>query len=293
MSQESPNKNFEAAVTISVECLEKNMLECGIDLSAYGTKAAKTIDHLKKEIEQGESIVFRIGNEIVRKTTVGTANIFYTDEQTGERYVLVETKQVFTDGRTKERALKQTLSEKMKPDENPEDVVVRGIEEELGITDIKSIESRGSAEETADTGTYPGVKSVYKVHAFEVHLDQAGFSPQGYQEVQNDKTTYFEWRKVTELSASSEQEVLPYKILENGEIQISDPMGALTVSKDRTIVRVYSPNWINEESAAYNGHYYQTNFQGEIAVPIDDLDPDTLAKVSSVLKDVKRKNVTI
>jgi len=44
--------------------------------------------------------------------------------------------------------------------------------------------------------SYPGLKSKYKGHVFNCTLIDSQYKPEGYVEVQKDKSTYFIWEKM-------------------------------------------------------------------------------------------------
>lgn len=104
-----------------------------IPFETWGTGGSKTFDHLLSELSAGESMLDedkRFG--LVRYSTVAGIDIFHKTE-TG-RHKLVEKKQIFSDGRERERNLKTSLSEKIKPGENPIDAALRGLKEEIGAS---------------------------------------------------------------------------------------------------------------------------------------------------------------
>lgn len=168
-----------------------------IDTSAWGSGGTKTLDHLLKEIQDGESVLVK-GDEgrLLRKTLVAKADVYYKDTK-GQLYRLKETKQVFVDGR--ERVRNSFLMEKMKPDENPLISIKRGVKEELGIDEEGfTVEPIDVADEIVDSPSYPGLKTWYILHRFKVVLSEDQVKPEGYTEKQVDKQTYFAWEKVQE-----------------------------------------------------------------------------------------------
>lgn len=97
---------------VTKEALVDFLAENGVDVSAWGTNRAKTVDDLLEEVRQGESqlIVFEEG--LRRVTPIDQIEVRYTDSD-GVHYGLVEARQTFRDGRERVRNLPRSLGEKM------------------------------------------------------------------------------------------------------------------------------------------------------------------------------------
>jgi hypothetical protein len=181
---------------ITVETLKSQLESAGINTAEWGTGQAKTLAHLVKEIDGGETILVtnEVG-ELLRKVTVGGADIYYVSSE-GKKYRLKEEKQIFKDGRERRRDLGQAVSEKMKPSEDPKEAMIRGIQEELGISGEIILEDMGTEEKTTTSPSYPGLKSQYINYKFRTTLNSDQFNPDGYIEEQTDKSTYFIWEEI-------------------------------------------------------------------------------------------------
>ncbi len=107
----------------------------------------------------------------------------------------MEERQVFKDGRERQRRLATSLTEKLKPKEKPDDAAKRAISEELGIKDIAEPQKKGEYTVLKPSEIFPGLKSNYNAFMFEVRLNADQFKPEGYIEEQADKTTCFVWEK--------------------------------------------------------------------------------------------------
>jgi len=190
MEKLNSRENFAASA------LREKLESAGIDTSGWGKGKAKTLSHLQKEIENGETILV-IGKtgEILRQVTLGGADIYYKSPG-GKKYRLKEDRQVFKEGRERRRDLGQAVSEKMKPDENPREAMIRGIREELGIGGEINLTESGTDGKTLISSSYPGLVSKYVRHKFQVILSDEQFSPEGYVENQSDKSTYFVWEEM-------------------------------------------------------------------------------------------------
>jgi hypothetical protein len=175
------------------------LLDCGIDISAWGIGDAKTVDQLVKEIISYESSLDRTETgELVRSVEVAQGIITYIDEN-GDKLQLVEEKQVFNDGRVRVRDHLSdiSVSEKMKPREDPLDALLRGMMEELEIEEGMKIAENPEVDfKDEDSLSYPGLRSQYRIYTFAVELDPSAYIPEGYAEWQEDKTNYFVWKKV-------------------------------------------------------------------------------------------------
>jgi hypothetical protein len=133
-------KNTESS---EVDSLRNQLESFGIDTTTWGTGEAKTIEHLYKEIKNGETIlVVNDAGELLRKVIVGGTDVYYTSPE-GKRYHLKEEKQVFKDGRERRRNLETSVGGKIKPNEDPKDATMREIKEELGIVSEIDLKEMG------------------------------------------------------------------------------------------------------------------------------------------------------
>ena len=175
---------------LSLKSLEQKLTKYGIDVSKFGKGEAKTIGHLLGEVESGESELIERNGELVRCLRVLNINVF-ADIQ-GMRHRLVESRQDFSDGRTRERKLSASISEKLHKDEGSEDSIGRALEEEIGVKNFKIISPTQETVETVDSPSFPNLSSEYSIQTVDVLLDPSEYKDR-YQEVQKDKTTYFVW----------------------------------------------------------------------------------------------------
>lgn len=130
----------------------------GIDLSGWGSGAAKGLADLWHEYRTGETRfeddpparVVEVAQVIIRR---------------GER-VLIELAQEMADGRRRERL--RPPSEKLLAGESPHNAAVRCLREELGL-DVAPGEliSRGVEEWQSDSPSYPGLPTRYRLYSFE------------------------------------------------------------------------------------------------------------------------------
>jgi len=169
-----------------------------LPVKLYGQGEAKTIEHLLEEIESGECLIQWQAYHPVRVINVVVANVFTLDA----KQYLIEEKQVFSDGRVRQRqekdgSPKRGISEKMQPKEVSQDAVLRAVEEELGIDpDYVRTACLGMNAEESESPSYPGLLTRYVRHKYDVFIEPEAYKAEGYVEVQDDKTTYFVWRKV-------------------------------------------------------------------------------------------------
>lgn len=176
--------------------LKKQLEDSGIDISQWGKGEAKTIEHLKCEIDRGESVLKKDETgTLVRRVSIVGANIYHISKN-GKRYCLIEDRQIFIDGRERRRDYGHAVSEKMKPGEDPKDAIVRGIQEELGIDGVIDPQKTWEDEKISLSRSYPGLVSNYIRYEFEVILDEDQFKPDGYIEEQEKMNTYFIWKEV-------------------------------------------------------------------------------------------------
>lgn len=70
-------ENFEKKEQFVIETLKKKLANAGIDTSLWGTGQSKTLAHLQKEIESGETILI-VGDkgELLRRVIIVCADIY-------------------------------------------------------------------------------------------------------------------------------------------------------------------------------------------------------------------------
>lgn len=181
---------------LATDALKRQLEAAGINTAEWGIGQAKTLAHLQKEIESGETVLVTSSTgKLLRKVIGGGADIFYTSPD-GKKYRLKEDRQVFKDGRERRRDFGWAVSEKMRPDEDPRIAMIRGIQEELGISGGVDLEEIETDEETLNSPSYPGLQSQYVRHKFRMTLNKDQFNPDGYVEEQPDKSTYFVWEEI-------------------------------------------------------------------------------------------------
>lgn len=103
--------------------LSQVLLESGVDLSLWGEPGTKTVADLIDEINAGESELHEDNDGLYRVANGLGLDVFATID--GQRYHLIEDRQVFTNGLERRRKLLTSLGEKIKTDESIEGVVVR------------------------------------------------------------------------------------------------------------------------------------------------------------------------
>lgn len=177
--------------------------EHGIDTSTWGRGDSKPLMALTQELLSGEAeLDVRTDNgrtEVVRSISIVTANVFF-EAAKNSTFRLTEEYQEFSDGTVRQRTeIPESISEKMKIDESPDTAVLRGLQEELGLTiALPQTSFIDSQKFERPSRSYPGVRNSLRQFAFNVYLTEAQFDPDGYIEEQLDKKTYFSWERVND-----------------------------------------------------------------------------------------------
>lgn len=164
-----------------------NILDC-LPIEKYGQGQAKTIEHLLGEIESGEAQIIWEKGKPIRQISIVCIEVISED---GEQQ-LFEEKQVFADGRVRRRDI-WGLSEKLNLNEDPYQGAVRAMKEELGIENC-SIHFDSTDEEEKESPSYPGLVTRYIRTNYSARVWNEDYKPEGYVEIQSDKSTYFVWR---------------------------------------------------------------------------------------------------
>lgn len=178
---------------LSERALAVRLRAAGIPIETWGQGQAKTIDDLAEELRSGETRLTEGSNgEIIREVSVVFVDVFATDRDQ-QLWHLREERQVFSDGRQRQRNLLASLGEKMKPDEQVAEATQRAIAEELGIDEPITSIYLGSERTVHASTSYPGLQSHFNIHRTAVILPEHVYRSEGYQERQSEKVTYFVW----------------------------------------------------------------------------------------------------
>lgn len=162
----------------------------GVDHSHFGQGEAKTIAHLLKELREGECQLRPTAEGKLERLVLGSCVDVYH-----QGLHLIEEKQVFRDGRVRERDIYTSIGEKLHPGEDPRAAAERALQEELGIDEPLQLRYRERhVKQVGFSQSYPGLHTCYEMEVFEVELPESQFVADGYVEEQADKSTYWVWR---------------------------------------------------------------------------------------------------
>jgi hypothetical protein len=177
------------------EWLPEFLSEHSIPLEKFGTGTHKSLNDLVDEIIAGEyqlDIDYQTGS-LVRVGTIVRLDILYLPSNSCP-LKLYEAEQRFCDGRTRTRPTEFAVWEKLKPGEHPDQGVVRALSEELKLVGLVTVQGGQRTEVIRKPDDYPRISSRFTSFDFVVHLSPETFCPDGYQEIQRQKTTFFKWR---------------------------------------------------------------------------------------------------
>lgn len=184
------------------------LTQMGVPTEIYGTEKYKTIGHLWQEVKEGETKLEVEDGKLIRRVEFVGVRILYKKD--GQWIRLYEDKQVFKDGRVRRRVnMPYSAAEKFKSGEDPKEVIVRGVREELDINLTNDQFVFYNKNEIENNDDYPGIISFHTGHEFLVILNEHQYKEDGYVERQNDKDVYFVWKPVGNIIKES----LLYSIL--------------------------------------------------------------------------------
>jgi hypothetical protein len=187
---------LEQEKSMDIEDLKERLIFAGINISLWGKGEAKTVKDLYREIKNGETELVKdkeLG--LIRRVSICGADIFYSSPL-GKEFHLVEEKQVFSDGRVRVRDWGHAVSEKIKTGETPKEGVLRGIQEEIGVSGDFEIEELEKDSIQRESLSYPGLISQYDRFHYKVNLNKNQFNPEGYIEKNGSITTFFKWEEM-------------------------------------------------------------------------------------------------
>lgn len=202
MSEALKLRELDEVVRREVSQLQDLLTRHGVAFEGWGEGATKTIRDLAIELIYGETelqeVESKTGKQLVRQASIVTAHVFFKSPETGATLRLTEERQEFNNGQTRTRPhMTESLAEKMKKHESPDKVLVRALDEELGIDiDHGQFEFHNCATITSPSQSYPGLYNQLTNHVFNAYLSPEQFNPDGYVEVQPDKTTCFRWEEL-------------------------------------------------------------------------------------------------
>jgi len=186
----------DRVVALETERLEHLLALKKIDTSAWKTEQGnKTVKHLATELLQGDAVLENLEGEGEPMRVAHVVNLYVYAVVNGQKMQLIEDRQVFNDAEAKvrERGM-EFLSEKKKINEDLGDACKRALSEEIQLDSKTDIVFLGSYDKVKESPSFPGLKSAYKIFDAETTLAEDQYNPEGYLEVQRDKTTYFVWK---------------------------------------------------------------------------------------------------
>jgi hypothetical protein len=174
----------------SINQLDDLLKEHSVDTTIWGTGKTRTLVDLFLEIAAGETVLTIEEGRLTRTLHVVGINV------TCGEYRLKEDRQELTDGRVRHRELSVSCAEKIIGGEDPKAAAVRCLKEELQI-DVHPSELIAKVSHTTDnlSNSYPGLYTIYYRNPFEYEMKPELFKEEGYQEFQDNKTTFFVWTK--------------------------------------------------------------------------------------------------
>jgi len=174
----------------------------GVHYWTWGRGESKTLAHLEKEVEDGESVLIEENGRLIRQVRILNIDVlFHTGYFFFESnwYRLKEDRQEFSDGRIRRRNLPSSLAEKLKAEEVPcRGSVARALREEIGFQ-YRPFYCRKIREweEEKDSPSYPGLFMRAEISLWLASLLQEDCNENGYVEIQEDKKTFFVWERTS------------------------------------------------------------------------------------------------
>lgn len=163
---QSVSENMATTHSIqNLDTLRQSLLSQGIELSAWGTGDAKTVESLWTELELGE---IQLQGDPLCRVLSGVVQVIIRHP---DGRILIEEEQVFQDGRRRHRNIPP--SEKMLGGETYVEAALRCLVEELGANprtaNVLKFTHR-VRQERRNSWSYPGLTSLYTIHQVQVRV---------------------------------------------------------------------------------------------------------------------------
>jgi hypothetical protein len=182
-------KVSESAFAMSYEDIRTSLTVIAAEREWGDCAGTKSLEELISEVEKGESFVAKVeGLGIVRVIMSVRVKVLHQDLILWELFRKKE-------GKISSRYLNSSLGEKMFVDEKPKDAALRGLLEELGVTVDRNDLSATVVDpkrEVKDSGSFPGLKTVYYFYPFAVTFDSRAYKSE-YITEENGRKTCFVW----------------------------------------------------------------------------------------------------
>ncbi|MBN2469809.1 MAG: NUDIX hydrolase [Anaerolineae bacterium] len=160
--------NNVASSTLPIQnmsMLRASLLSHGIELSAWGTGDAKSVENLWEELRTGE---IRLQADPFCRVLSGVVQVIIRHP---DGRILIEEEQVFHDGRRRQRNIPP--AEKMLNGESYADAAKRCLVEELHLNPRTATVlpfSHRTRQELRNSWSYPGLTSLYTIHQIQVRV---------------------------------------------------------------------------------------------------------------------------
>lgn len=150
--------------------LKQLLTQYHIDIQYWNhDEGNKTIEELFTEIQEGESQLTIVDQKLVRLLKVSSIDVKF---KLGNQYFqLIEDKQIFLRGLERKREL-NTITEKLKKNENPLQGAYRGLEEEIGLKLEESLTFEGEKFWEQVSPSYPHLLTRYEFYNYSIILAQ-------------------------------------------------------------------------------------------------------------------------
>lgn len=185
---------------MDIKGLEAFLRDHHVPLEKWGKGEARSLEHLAKELAAGEAILTIEEDGRLLRTGFGVAIwVYYVDKQ-GRRFWLKEECQKYANGNERRRGdlIEMSIGEKRQASESVQEAAERAFREELKLKiPFDRLEVLPPRDKRTPSKAFPGLDTRYATNVFRITLREEEVDPDGYVEVQPDKTTYFKWKLVS------------------------------------------------------------------------------------------------
>ncbi len=189
----------------SVKDLKDTLEGYGIDTYLWNKKAYKSVETLFEEVRATKSEILIKEQSLIRRSSIVGVYVYYKIQHlNGESTILRlrETMELerddsghFSSKDIVKRTYPTSVGKKLGLNEYVADAAMQALKTRLGFETFNknSLKNLRKHERLQESSSYPGLKTLYIFHEFDIFIDSIQFLPSGYCFEKKGKLFIYEW----------------------------------------------------------------------------------------------------